>query len=225
MKIVSNFRDYYDHQAHLYGGGDPKVTYERLAFDRHSNNQLAAFTVDTAYDVPRVPEFYAHRNEYQFKWLVVMARKFLLVQTRGVGDTPPGSWRVVNAKEHPLLAQRTEPERRRKRFLWENNSAGDYMGRYVVDSLLTLSKDLRAPVFSYSSMGYHRILVDRNIPILGDLGLAAVYEPQQLYQDLAYFMGNTLRGSPDLAPPSTMTNKERIVQHGFDLKQSFRHRR
>src|SRR5579859_3637473 len=29
MKIISGWKDYYDHVAHQFGGGDPKVRYER----------------------------------------------------------------------------------------------------------------------------------------------------------------------------------------------------
>ena len=30
MKIISKFKDYYDSVAWTYGGGDPKIRYERL---------------------------------------------------------------------------------------------------------------------------------------------------------------------------------------------------
>ena len=29
MKIISKFKDYYDHVAYMYGGGDPKIIYDR----------------------------------------------------------------------------------------------------------------------------------------------------------------------------------------------------
>jgi hypothetical protein len=37
-------------------------------------------------------------------------------------------------------------------------------------------------------------------------------------------MGNLMHNTPDINPPAVLSEKERIVKAGFDLKQSFRHR-
>jgi len=71
----------------------------------------------------------------------------------------------------------------------------------------------------------HIAKIERKIPVLADYKFGAVREATQLYQDLSYFMGNTIHPSPDLAPPVQVSDKDRIVQHGFDLRQSFRHRK
>jgi len=80
-------------------------------------------------------------------------------------------------------------------------------------------------VFTFDHGRTGTVRVDENIPILGDIGLAAVYPAEQLYQDLSYFIVNTMKDSPDMAKPSSITDKEKISSHGFDLKMSFRHRK
>lgn len=67
--------------------------------------------------------------------------------------------------------------------------------------------------------------IEGKTPRLKDLGLSSLYPAEALYQDIAYFVGNVLHPSPDLAPPVFIADKDKIVQYGFDLKQSFRHRK
>lgn len=220
MKIISTYKDYYDFIAHSFGGGDPKVPYKRLAFRPQDVPELTTFTMDPSYAVPRTPEFYRFRNQYEFKTLSVMARRYLLVKPSATALP----WRVLSPKEHKLLYETIAPQAQRKRFLWEDSSVRDYIGKEVSEGLLRLTKELGQPVFSYNTLGHSRLVIDRLLPNLGDMGFAALYEPAQLYQDLAYFIGNVMSDSPDLATPSKMTDKEKISQHGFDLKQSFRHR-
>ena len=70
-----------------------------------------------------------------------------------------------------------------------------------------------------------RIIIDKNIPILQEYGVNNYIQPEQLYQDIAYYVSNKMVTSPDLEVHDNMSDKEKIAQHGFDLKQSFRHRK
>jgi hypothetical protein len=89
MKIISGWRDYYDHVAHIYGGGDPKVIYNRdyvipdeihqggtqceasLAVKRHES-----FAIPHKMEIVHagLPEVQKH----EFRALVVMDRVFFL---------------------------------------------------------------------------------------------------------------------------------------------------
>jgi hypothetical protein len=219
VKILSPFRDYYDHIAHMYGGGDPKIVYKRTSFP------LDVCNLVTAYEVPLTPNIQPYHSKYQFKNLCVMGYRYMLVQSliQGISDGP---WLILSPKHHPELYRYLNI--RRPRFLRDQDEydlVKKYQGQTLSEGLIQLCKRLQSPVFSYRSPHYHTVELDRYVPNLGECGLASTYQPAQLYQDLAYFMGNTLRDSPDLAPPTELSDKERIVQHGFDLKQSFRHRK
>ena len=61
--------------------------------------------------------------------------------------------------------------------------------------------------------------------VLEDLGFASLMNAEQLYQDIATYITNVLRSNPDITPPVQVSDKDKIGQHGFDLKQSFRHRK
>jgi hypothetical protein len=91
---------------------------------------------------------------------------------------------------------------------------------------LELTRKVGAPVFTCEHKSWRNdiIHVDGNVPILATMGIPAMIPAEQLYQDIAYFIGNTIKLSPDTMPATVMTDKEKIAAAGFDLKQSFRHR-
>lgn len=60
---------------------------------------------------------------------------------------------------------------------------------------------------------------------LNDLGFAAIMSAEQAYQHIESYIVNVLRDNPDKIPPVQVDDKIKIGQHGFDLKQSFRHRK
>jgi hypothetical protein len=86
--------------------------------------------------------------------------------------------------------------------------------------LVEWSRLLGAPVFTFDDRD-----VDTNVPILAHIGMPALRSAEWMYQDLSYFVGNLLRESPDVKPPVEVSDKDKIVEHGFDLRQSFRHRK
>src|ERR1019366_2001257 len=98
-------------------------------------------------------------------------------------------------------------------------------------TVLSATRQLGHPVFLVCQLSYDRVNstttfhVGDECPKLVDMKFATKLSPEQLYQDLSCFMGNTMRGSPDIDTPVKLADKDRIVQHGFDLKQSFRHRK
>lgn len=60
---------------------------------------------------------------------------------------------------------------------------------------------------------------------LNDLGFAAIMSAEHAYQEIESYLVNVLRDNPDKIPPVQVEDKIKIGQHGFDLKQSFRHRK
>lgn len=97
------------------------------------------------------------------------------------------------------------------------------------NKLIDISKELQAPVFKLCSNTYNphtRDGVYGHVPVLGrDTDLPKHISTYEMYQLLAGYCANVLRDNPDTKPPVQVSDKDRIVQHGFDLKQSFRHRK
>jgi len=227
MKIISSYKDYYDHIAHLYGGGDPKITYARHRLgvvEQHSTDTFIrgldieqAGLPDSGFD-----ELY-RSFKYKTKWLAINGKLYLLLADVGDPYHPkPDVWTVLNETRHPQAWAMLHASRG---WWHRDREPVNYLGREM-PAVLELSRKLDAPVFTFTSsnrrsMGH----VDGNVPILAPLGIPALISASQLYQDIAYFIGNTMKGAPDLMPATAQTNKEKITAAGFDLVQSFRHRK
>ncbi len=106
MRIKSTFKDYYDHQAHVYGGGDPLVTYARnpskpesvsgsdaiavLALGHDSITLLCPFARKLADTLnPRWILSGDYRLKDEVRWLAIAGQLFLLVgsTTQAAGKT------------------------------------------------------------------------------------------------------------------------------------------
>jgi hypothetical protein len=236
MIIKSPFVDYYDHVAHIYGGGDPNVIYIRKPFTRqeHSSNVsktypdlIVKFSSEELRKIPTGP-YRDCWKEYDSKWLVINGAYFLLVRRGYSGD-----FKVLSKKEFPDLWDYLEKRRRERSYydaiIMKRQNNPEWFVNSHAPELVKLSRLIDAPVFVISNSQFNTpegcIRIESEIPILKDYGIPQIFTPQQLYQDISYFVGNTINESPDLAPPTSMGNSEKIVQHGFDLKQSFRHRK
>lgn len=222
IQIKSQFKDYYDHVAHKFGGGDPSITYlrNRLTPLRHSYGTTFVDEIVVVQDGLMPLPYIDYGSCMDFKWLSVVGKRYLLVRTH-TNYTLYTDWKIFTEKDHPELWQKMNISR--GRFSRINSTSLDYVGVFS-DSLVELSRKVRAPVFTFRCNRSNNAMVDGNIPILGDLGMAKLISPEQLYQELSYFIGNVMKESPDMMPPTKMTDKEKITQHGFDNRISFRHR-
>jgi hypothetical protein len=253
MKIISQWRDYYDHVAHMYGGGDPKVIYNRdyVVPDRASDGDRYEDTLEVTGTVwtPDIPSSKEIINasieplqKHEFSALIVMDRLFILERQSDMGelgilytrkdwhitarpmlDLPYGGfYPLVRAGEE--LAGSTSPfEKRRMRQLLDDPKNDRFLFKQgsKYNGAHDLCKFAKAPVFVIHGNRMPRI--SGRTPKLSALGLTAYIDPEQLYQELAMFVGNVL--NPVEQPPSNMKDIEKVASHGFDKKISFRHRK
>lgn len=215
VKIHSSFKDYYDHIGNMYGGGDPNIVYLRkpLVFDSSLPNLELRKSFYTTY---------THFKDYDTAWLCVNAHYYLCLRLGGSMNNY--SWTVFSEKNFPDTWESVKNYHARYNgsSIIETRDTTYYCGSYS-EELLKASRILKAPVF-FLYDGYHNPICEY-IPKLGEMGFATVKTPEQMYQETAYFLGNLMYESPDLAKPSIMDDKQKIQSHGFDLKQSFRHRK
>ena len=209
MKIISSFKDYYDYVAHVYGQ-DNSIVYTR--------NYLTEPT-DQGSRLPEVirlegaHQFYFHSNMYESKlsWLCFCGKPYPL-------------FRGVLADENtPEFAPLLKP----LKYGWFRSDRSRLKDMIGIRSrvLVELSKQLNAPVFTFTGGYPDRFTIQPSVPKLGEIGFVKILSAEQAYQELSYFLGNEIHDSPDLAQPFVITDKEKIVSHGFDMKQSFRHRK
>jgi hypothetical protein len=205
MKIHSRFKDYYDWVAHKYGGGDPKIVYNR---ERVVPAKMdGCFTYEQTVKIPKemgiyIPHQYDspfRREHVEYRGLVVAGRWYILAQrvernTSGFGYRTVKPWTIVT----------DEP------------GTGGYE-----EKAAEIAKFVKAPVFTIEPFQY---AVEGRVPILNDLGLPALLSAEQCYQEIALFLGNVLNVVPD-GPAVPATDVQKAEAHGFDKRQSFRHRK
>ena len=218
MKIKSSFKDYYDYVAHAYGGGDPKILYVR---ERISETRQVV-TCKTNW-IMHQPLFIPNS---EFSWLVVNGACYTLmsiVDPETGKRSPP---KVFTQENFGDYLQSIKPSR----YYFPSKEIKHERYQGVKSAIVTeLSRQLKQPVFIIKSYtmcrnpDQHIFEVDSRIPILQHYQFHKYFNPEQLYQEIAYYISNQMNESPDLVVLDNMTDKEKIQQHGFDLKTSFRH--
>ena len=236
MRIISKFKDYYDHVGHSYGLADPKVLYNRGPVGRYiAAKKIGSIVTPASFeDIPfsaieglagksvdymALPNFTQDIENNQYWYynppfiLCVAGRTFPVITLKENKQSV-----VFDIDKH-------------EKFIIRNKTNKNYDFKYHFvqsDTVIYISKTIGHPVFMIKNTGWSNYtIIDAKVPILSDYGLANIYQPEQLYQDLEYFILNTMQGSPDIMPEGKppQTNEEKITGHGFDLKQSFRHRK
>lgn len=220
MKIKSKFKDYYDYVEHAQGGGDPLCVYLRdyVRPDERSNGYHpesfeARFQIKA--DLPSIP----NKKELdgggyaRYGGLFVAGRFFILRQ-----DLMPMQERPVYRPERVLKDWHIAGD------TWEDFEQGTIKDRYKAACL-----EVGHPVFwfgrdlSNSSWFRYEARIYGHTPKLGPLGMAQFLTAEQVYQEIAFYISNVLKPVEVASPP--LSDVQKVESHGFDKRQSFRHRK
>lgn len=249
MRIISKFRDYYDvTQAH---GADDDLLMLRETVEHKAPDNL--YHVARGKGGPPTPfqplllqlegcftaRSYDHDRTYQGtrKWnalkvltgvVVFVGKPYLYFKTeRTLKDAPLGTPAEVRfiydlheldalAQEHGAksLFERSSPSR------WtryrEKSWALQAWELVQAKSFKDLAFKLEAPIIHVTSR-----YKCYTYPRLADVHFYKVVDPWDAYQELSMFLGNI--AAPDRVPV-TIADKDRVQQHGFDMKYGFRTR-
>lgn len=224
MKIISNFKDYYDWVAQRYGGGDPLNVWLR----RDTTNP-DMFGLGVTFPDLEVPDTglssYSWREkdadqgwELDFCVLNGVAYPTVRKWTGRLLEKEFEPYKVLrpNSPFVDFYLKARDPSRYYQ--LSAKQQIQDWLNPTVSPHLIKISQLVHQPAFVITGPNS----VSGQLPRLGELGFAALFSAEQTYQNLSYFVGNYLRDSADLNPPAAVSDRDRIVQHGFDLKRSFR---
>lgn len=239
MKIKSNFKDYYDFVAHQYGGGDPNIVYARHIVE--AKDESPSWPARN-YDLPSRFDNRLRRLRRNFE----VSRKLDGVET-------PISWRMLVIMGKPYVAWARELPNHYTNYYSEEDCqeapwtflplGQEIVGptRYAVKlrmpdvhgftqgvedpDLMEITKLVKQPVFEIVLGYYGGSEVLARIPVLKDVNFGSIIEPYTMYQELSMFMGSRMAENPDMMPKSPLSDMEKVDSHGFDRKQSFRHRK
>ena len=223
MKIQSKFKDYYDHVAHIYGGGDPLNVYQRKPLDE------TVYTFDSkVFDGFILPGNYYH--DYMLKYIVIAGKLYTLRADKNPNPGQLSTWldyELFTPENFPKHFEKNKSKGFRKWRWLGLNREQVYIG-YEHPALTEIAKAIGQPVYELvriSNSQKTSVYVNRVIPILAANHIPSIISAEQMYQDLSYYTVNTMKESPDVRKPDISSDKEKVLQHGFDVKQSFRHRK
>lgn len=214
MKIKSNFKDYYDYIAHRYGGGDPSICYIRNKVSNAMgiNNPCEQISIEFPLKT------FSMRYGMKVGSLIVNGTAHIVFATNVYGVP---NWKIVTDNNiDEFIKQYNENS--------FHKVSKEYVGIYHNDSrneYVKLSQQLNSPIFIIDYNYNNNLYIQNQIPCLKDIGYDKIVSPEQLYQNIEYFICNKIRTNPDIKPPVQVEDIVRLEQHGFDKKISFRHRK
>jgi hypothetical protein len=230
MKIVSEFKDYYDYLAHQYGV-DETIVFNRKPIPNNDETKLILtqlhnlsvingnrFVNDKLYTIGE--------NKSRYRWLSVNGVLYLLYT--GKPKCTNLEFKVFTREQYDEFFPKFKYDLFNRNRSYENLVGNNKN----VKELTAIHIKLNTPIFWFDHTGFGDFLSVGNsdvsrfkLPILSEIGFASIYPADKLFQDISYFIGNVMKDSPDVKPPVEIEDKHKIVGHGFDLKQSFRHRK
>ena len=207
MKIISRFKDCYDHISYIYGV-DEKIVYTR---DVVKNVEIRAK------EIPGYREFRSInqmvKSGEKVSIVVIVDKMYFVVDN-------------YYTKEERILDQSDRLMRSRSIIRDETHNNPEL--------ILALTRKVGSPVYRIDSINGdwsdpdRKLIarIDKKTPRLSDIkGMVALLDSQQTYQEIAYAITNLLNPNPDITPPVFVSDKYKIQAAGFDMKQSFRHRK
>jgi hypothetical protein len=212
--------------AYQYGGGDPNVVYVRdrivpLRDGFESYCKVDMGGIFPLYSLRDLVKF-EDRETKEVAYLVVAGKAYLLMKTTNIGDNDVNTFKI-----QPIDFFEEFYKQHSMRW-FARHEKGECGKEYPF--LVELSRKIGAPVFVILNAGRKwnsdkiEVEISGQCPILKEIGMPALVSAPQMYQELAYFVGNTMKEHPDTEPPVEVSNTSKILNAGFDLKQSFRHR-
>lgn len=211
MRIISKYPEYYDYISHLYDGRtDNKCIYERKHINIPPYENKRVF-VNYAHEPLRTP----YSNNSFLVWLFVAGKSFLC--------------RSHYNSTYTLVTQ-SELDKMSMPLLWLRTNKGkdvqDFM--FIDDPVgVAISKEIGCPVFFYyqshsNVKDVYTFDVVGELPCLADIGMPSIYPAEQCFQDISFYISNVLTKREE---PASISDMDKLKQHGFDSKSSFRHRK
>jgi len=196
MLIVDKNDDFYDHYSHIYG------IDKQIVFDRKGSILLT--------DTSLFNHFYNMRISQRYFSLLEVGYKQYLFEFKDVKLTSP-----FNDPEYALDVIKVFDE---QKHLFEkpmtiapvSNTFYNAWQMFYNKNKMKKSVELRDITFENRNF---------DLPILKDTKLTKVLDAETIWKDLNVYISSQ-KNDKDVAIVNT--DKDKIVNHGFDLKSSFR---
>lgn len=230
MKIISNFKDFYDYISTYYGL-DESIIYKRTSFNKKDFKEPVKMTdvffderINTVYFIEISDEqrklFSSSIKNQSVKYIIANGKKYGFIKYKN-------KWQYLTQDLYDSI----EVESPKYTSIFTSEKRGIVSNGKRIELLDDISKRVNAPIFEcfISNAVYSRdkwyLAVFEHIPVLKELGFEKIVDVQQFYQELEHYIANVLRDNPDTKPPVLISDKDLIEAKGFDKKISFRKRK
>lgn len=229
MKIVSKFYDYYDNMSYMF---DKRLTYMRHL---KSNNDYELSVKIQKYI--NTNSRYVSNNYYESTGVVIIGNKiipFIMGEETITKQTYLGTkYTYVPNMYYDLKSVIKARIPHGYSCYWESQTnaiSKEHFDKNYTDLYNTIRTKTDAPIVSWSLYSNPDKLVPGPIhmgkglminPILRELQFDKVMTSVQVLQNIEMYMNKVFHPEK----PTKQPNKSKITSHGFDLKQSFRHRK
>lgn len=226
MRIIDKNKDYYDYLQNVWR--DDTVTFDRRDSYELSREEFAAAFLDesdhwSAYWLKRHPE--GDRHKYVLLQIGSSFRLFdLMITKTGEKGTcldyelsPKEVWQDYTRPPELIRLSAIRPPhsyyyREHPEEFPEAVRRGEYRVEKVFDEFI-----------SAKSKGEGCVEEKRHIPILKNIGIAALVPAEDVFLALEeYFL--TQKRNLERTESAGLTDREKVTNHGFDPKTSFRGR-
>ena len=227
IRIIDTNKDYYDFYQNIYR--DDTIVFDRRDSYNLSKAEFAGhFYYDEKYSFYDEKRGYTYRKNWYSKnhdVLLQVCNTFWLFDLEVTGTDNCGK-----CTDYNLMLVRTWKDYGKKSKTIKLSSISfryyeiktvekkinaiktcDYRTNEVFDSFFITRSD--------KASGY--VHEERHIPILQNIGIASLVDPLDIYLALEEYFSSQ-KTSSERTESAGLTNDEKVTNHGFDLKNSFR---
>ena len=239
MRLISNFKDYYD-GVQVLGGHDDTLLYRRitetLSLAKYQGNTEAQQV--EALVVAKIPKCDAKDDEFHLERVIVGVCGKLYLGVRHkvyIDGTYPAKYDIKYYYDSEILKKNFPDFTKKKthRYSWWSSDKHDtypQLGLFT-DNCDDLFVRLGVPVFIIDAVAelgknqwnndvFNGLLIKN--PSLKSFEFYKVLADYQIYQELEMYLGNVLVTRDEI---TVMTDKQKVSSHGFDPKYGFRTRK
>lgn len=229
MRIIDNNKDFYDYCQSIYP--DNTFTFDRRDSYNFSREEFASHFKK---ERPRSRYWDSRRNGIYHILLQVCHTFWLFKLTVLTTDDYEiclsyniellSSWKNFNSKRELLKLSTIRPNIPYS-FYFEKSSTDEKYLTAIIDAInrndYKTEKVFNSFKLIKSAKDFASGIEEKHIPILKNIGIASLINPQDIYFALEEYFSMEKTDSERTEAVGT-TNNDKIIMHGFDLKTSFR---
>jgi len=222
MKILDDkgYKDYYDYIPNVLGV-DEKVIFKRKEYLEYQ----AGYEITQEFNGTFSFDFYNSekeiKNGYETIGLLVVCGYIYPISIKRICYYETSAeYNILTVEEFENLSNfsfwQIKEIKKMKSYFYNYNEKMEEISKKL-DTSIFIILDIKV----LQGQNKYKIKFLNKIPLLKDVGFGKIKQSMEIYKELYNYF---LKQNPS-DPPISVDNKQKIVKAGFDIKESFRHRK